>query len=44
MEGTLPLKVLSLVTLGILILDIEVLKRTISEYFQLHTFLEDEPY
>ena len=42
--NNLPLKLLTFVALAVVFLDVEVLKKTFQEYFQLKTFLDSETY
>lgn len=44
MPDTLPMKVLTVVSVAIVVVDLEVLRKTFTEYFQLKQVLENEPY
>jgi len=44
LADTLPMKILAVVSMAITIVDLEVLRKTFGEYFQLKQVLENEPY
>lgn len=44
LADTMPMKVLTVVSVAIVVVDLEVLRKTFTEYFQLKQVLEAEPY
>lgn len=44
MPDTLTMKILTVVSMAIVIVDLEVLRKTFIEYIQLRQVLESEPY